>query len=336
MIRCIVISLCLCCITTFTKAQLADSLRRHIDSALHIMQQSSLYTQRVNWPAVQQQVYHKGTGATTKAATFPAIVYAFQQLKDHHGMFTQYDSQYRHVDSSAIKRYTPALLNEWKKGWKIKAEILNGVAYLRMPNIPAFNPQQITFYTNLLSDSIARLAAANPKAWILDLRMNAGGAIQPMLAALAPFFEDGIVSWYVNNRGQATDPYAFNNGKLVITGYSTIAVQHVAPPMHSTKIAVLTGPGTGSSGEICAAILKQRQGTRLFGALTAGECNSTEGFVFNNNESYLLLTTQHLADKYKRPLPHQVIPHVQVTGNDAFTNLLRDDVVKAALNWLQR
>lgn len=317
------------------KAQLPDSIKTHLDSALLILQEQSLYADKVNWLAVKKEVYDKAKGATTKAATFNAIVYAFQQLQDHHGMFAQYEDQYRNTDSTPIKRYTSNLLNEWKKGWKIKKERFGDVAYLRMPNMPAFNPRQIEQYANLLSDSIAKIAAGHPTAWILDLRMNAGGEIRPMLAALAPFFTDGIVSWYVDKNKVATEPLSFKNGKLFIAGEEEIIIKSSTSPMHKAKIAVLVGVGTGSSGEICATILKQRSHTKLFGEPTAGECNSTQGFPFNGEESYFLLTTQHLANKNKKPLPHQVQPHVLIPNNDLFGSLLQDNTVKAALRWLR-
>lgn len=101
------------------------------------------------------------------------------------------------------------------------------------------------------------------------------------------------------------------------------------------KVAVIIGAGTSSSGEGVAAVLKERKNTRLFGEPTAGYANSTEGFLFNNQNSYFLLTTSQISGKSRKPFPAAVSPDVRVEHNDHFNDLRSDRAVQAALKWLE-
>ena len=101
------------------------------------------------------------------------------------------------------------------------------------------------------------------------------------------------------------------------------------------KVAVIIGAGTSSSGEGVAAVLKERKNTRVFGEPTAGYANSTEGFLFNNQNSYFLLTTSQISGRTKKPFPAAISPDVQVVNNDHFNDLNTDRAVQAALKWLK-
>jgi C-terminal processing protease CtpA/Prc len=199
----------------------------------------------------------------------------------------------------------------------------------------AYRLSEIDKYANRIYDAVTELHKKNPKGWIIDLRLNAGGNIRPMLAGLSMFFKDGIVSYYIDRNGVATDETAFSNGDLTIAGIKQATIKDKVPWFKSNKVAILIGPGTASSGEGVAVIFKQRKKTKLFGEVSAGLANSTEGFVFNNNESYFLISTAYIAGKKKKSLAEFVQPDVSVKSNDAFNDLANDYVVKEAIKWLK-
>ena len=66
-----------CFQTAVCKAQLTDSIKNHIDTALNILKQQSLYAGRVDWTDIDRQVYAKAAKATTTVQTFEALTIAF-------------------------------------------------------------------------------------------------------------------------------------------------------------------------------------------------------------------------------------------------------------------
>lgn len=316
-------------------ARMQDSIRTHLDSAINLLKDKSIYAKRVDWNMVRTAVFEKAANAKSKAETFDAIKYAFMQLGDKHGMFMQYGKQYRLNDTVLAKRYSDSLKALWKGGWKIQTKMLGDVAYIHMPNMNAFNREQVDKMANQFYDSIAMLATKKPKGWIIDLRRNAGGNNRPMMAGIAPFFSDGPTSYILDRDNRILGTSGFKNGDFVGDEGIEATIKKKIESMSEAKVAVIIGPGTGSSGEGVAFALKERTNTRLFGEPSAGYANSTEGFIFNNNRSYFLLTTSLLSGKDKKILPEQVVPDVEVKHNDHFNHLYSDNAVKAALEWVK-
>ena len=319
------------------RAQMPDSVSAHLDSALLLLQQKSLYYKQVNWPETRAMAFGKAASATTRKETFDAIAAAFARLNDRHGFFMQYGQRYRLPDSALAARLSDSLKAEWAGGWKIRTAMLGKVAYFRMPNINAFDQAKVNAFANQLYDSVASLAARHPDSWIIDLRRNAGGNIRPMMAALAPFFRNGIVAYDLDRDNRVLGYSGFKNGDYVSNDtLIEAAVLRKIRGFPRVKVAVIIGPGTGSSGEGVAAALKDRKGTRLFGEPTAGFTNATEGFLFNNGNSYFLLTTSQVGRRNKRPVPDTILPDIPIRNNDHFNNLDTDNAVRAALKWLKQ
>lgn len=331
-----ILSLVAVLLLQLTHAQIPDSLKQHIDTALAILEDHSLYAARVNWPEARQQAYADAEGAKNKEQLFRALANVYQRLQDHHGRFEHYNDKIAIPDSAAINRQSAALRKEWAKGPKIKTEMIGSVAYVRMPGMHVFNQKQIDFYANWFADSIASLALKNPTAWIIDLRLNNGGNIRPMMAVLAAFFEDGIVSYYLDKNQKPVSTSAVHQGAFYLDDSMQVRLKKNLPTLSQAKVAIITGAGTASSGEAVAAIFKERKNTALVGETTAGLANSTEGFVFDNDNAYFLISTSHLGSKKKKPLPVYVLPTIKTEHNDLFNELVNDNAVKSALHWLNR
>lgn len=313
----------------------ADSIRLHLDSCLQILKKESLYANRVNWKKIRKEVYHKAAGAVNKAQTFEALTIAFKALDDKHAAYYQYDDQFRSPNPLLDARYTDSIKAAWARGPQIIHRMIGTVAYVNVPYLGPKKQEDIDKYANWLYDGIAGLQAHHPTGWIIDLRLNGGGNIRPMLAGLAPFFDEGVVSYYIDKSGQSSDEAAFKDGNYLMDGVVQAAILKKTAPLTNAKVAVLTGAGTASSGEITAAVFSQRANTRLFGDLTAGLANATGGFLLNENNTYFLISTAAIADPKKKIFPSQIKPMVMVTANEHYSDMETDSVVKAAMDWLE-
>lgn len=323
-----------------SKAQLPDSVRNYLDSAIYFMQEKSLYGKNINWAKVKDSALLLAKDARSIKDAFPAMLYAFKQLKDSHGMVANEDTFFRyppHVNFDSV--LSPAIKNAFLKGPKIVAGFTaDNIAYLRVPSMNVQNQEAVDKRANMLRDSLCKLLAANPRGIIIDLRLNGGGNSAPMITGISPLFKKPLLGYGVDRDGNFLLPNKLVNGILADEkGQYLVNIKSNCSVTGTIPIAVLIGPATGSSGEILAVFLKQQKNVKLFGAPTAGFCNATEGFLFMEQRGYLLLTVNRIADGKKKVYNEMLVkPDVPVTGEEHFENFTADAAVLAAAKWISK
>ncbi len=331
----------ICIATAFINrgnAQLPEPVKKYIDSALYFMQQKSLYAKRVNWRMVKDSTMALAKNAQTVKDAFPALVYAFKQLDDAHGMLASEDSVFRlppHVNFDSI--LSPAIKKAFAKGPKIVAGFVTGnIAYLRIPSMNVQGQEAVDKIAGRLRDSLCKLLAQHPAGIIIDLRLNGGGNSAPMITGISPLFNKTLLGYGVDRDGRFLGPSKLVNGAAADdNGLPLAHVQQNCSLGANIPIAVLTGPGTASSGEILAVFLKQQKNVRSFGKPTAGFCNVTEGFLFMEQKGYLLLAVNRIADGRKKIYRDMMVhPDVLITGNEDYENFETDAAVMAAVKWI--
>jgi len=326
-------------LTVPAQAQLPDSVRSYVDTALTVLQTRSLYARTVNWQAVRDSVEHKIRGAKPYRDVFPALTYAFAQLRDHHGLVANRDTFYRYPPPVVPSdRMSQGIKTEYLKGNRIvTAELPDQVAYLRVPSMQVTEQKAMDERANWLRDSLCKVLAAHPAGLILDLRMNNGGNSAPMLSGLGPLFDRTVLGHGVDRDGNQLGPTELRNGVVWAEGRPTVSVERTCAVRPGLPVAVLIGPSTVSSGEILAVFLKQQKNVRLFGEETAGFLNATEGFLFANQQGYFLLSVHYIADASGRVYREQLVrPDGWVKSADNYGQLTTDPTVTEALNWLKK
>jgi len=322
------------CFASPAKAQLPDSVRVYIDSCLYTLKENALYANRVNWGKTKKKVFKNAKNAKSTAEAFESLKIAFDALGDKHAAYYHLDKSYILDNEALTSRYSDSIKAAWKRGPRIDGQMIENVAYFSVPYMGVNKQEQIDNYANWLYNEIAKLQQQNPKAWIIDLRLNGGGNIRPMLAGLATFFNDGIVSYYITKKGAAEDESAFSHGDFLMDSKVQVGIKNKITSFPNVKVAVLIGPGTGSSGEITAAVLSKRPNTILIGNDTAGLANATNGFLLNHNKTYFRVSNACIADAQKHPFPETIKPDFYIQGNESFNNLSNDAAVKRAIAWL--
>jgi carboxyl-terminal processing protease len=336
------ISLCFIlvfCCRKNVNAQLPDSIKAYTDSAIYFMQTKSLNGKNLDWARIKDTAYQMAKGAKSYKEAFPAIAYAFQQLKDYHGVVANEDTFYRYppplnfdeVLSQGIKK-------EFLKGNRIVTAVLNGsIAYLRIPTMNVTRQQDMDDRANKLRDSLCMLVAKHPKGIIIDLRMNNGGNSAPMVSGIGPLLQQSLLGYGVDRDGRFLDAVKLQDGVLTDEkGNKLVTVKNTCTVDKSIPVAVLIGPSTVSSAEILAVYLKQQPNVKLLGEPTPGFCNATEGFLFMNGQGYLLVSVNKIADAKKRVYNEMLVrPDIYIKSEDNYDNLLADPTVKAAVQWLR-
>lgn len=321
---------------SFAKAQLPDSINAYVWECVNIMQKQSLYSGNINWNDTRDSVKQQLSNASSLQDAEATVIWVFRQLKDVHGMYAGIDTSFRYPKTGPERQFSKAILAEYQKPRGVKIQMLeNGIAYYKMPAVLiGSDKEKMKVWANLLMDSLCMIASQNPKAFIIDLRMNNGGNSEPMWQTLKYLIGEKNRTYAVGADGriirEETDP--------AMLAYKKAGMPDRLCTFNGrVPVAVLIGPGTASSGEIMALSFTTRKRTRLFGEPTIGVANSTNGFVVQG-KGYLLLSVSYMANAKKKVLKKMYIgPDVFVKNDgDNFTDLSKDTAVLAAMEWLMK
>jgi hypothetical protein len=318
-------------------APLPDSVATYLATSLRLFETYALNSKSLDWPQLRQQLYQQAQGARTIRELLPLYPPLFAQLHDDHGWLTYQGKTVRWRSPDRVPYANPAVKTAMAQKPRLLVKLLpHRIGYIRLPGINAGGSlAQQQAAAAVVRDSVARLFGRRVKAWVLDLRLNDGGAMAPMLAGIAPLLGDGHLGGFVDHTGQAQEQWRLHQGNFYLDTLAITALP--APPHHvpaNRPIAVLLSGLTASSGEIVAISLKGRPATRFFGEPTYGATTANTSYPIQG-ASYLTLAGSVDADRNGQVYPVRVQPDEVITGGDNFLDLQQDAKVKAALHWLK-
>lgn len=211
--------------------------------------------------------------------------------------------------------------------------------YIGLPPCGTGDRRQMTLYAWTIRGLIASQSAAGATSWVIDLRLNGGGNIWPMLVGLAPLLGDGPQFRSLMPRGAAQvfglsgDAGWMDVGAGPVLNFELINAERPARDVRGDRVATLIGPWTMSSGEMMAVALISCGQTRTFGESTAGLTTIT-GFFPLSDGSVLVLPTGRVATAAGRVFDGRIEPDTPVEIGEWPRQ--DDDVVRAAQEWLGR
>lgn len=215
-----------------------------------------------------------------------------------------------------------------------------GIGYLLLPGCSTTDANELRAYATATRTAIRDVERAGPvKGWIVDLRLNGGGNVWPMLIGLRPLTGDGVSATSLGKSGAVAMRFGCAGDVGWLSGPTDADRQEqlrIDPvegdgPRQNAPIAVLVHSWTMSSGELVAIALRGRRGARLFGEPTAGLTTSTFTATLDDG-SLLTFPTHVFAGPGGEPVgeriePDEVVPSIGwPSGEDA--------VARAAAVWL--
>jgi len=154
---------------------------------------------------------------------------------------------------------------------------------------------------------------------VVDLRLNGGGNMQPMLAALKPLLGSEPLGSFEDVHGQRS-PWR------VEQRFDALASRR---DMTAAKVAVLIGPRTSSSGEIVAISFRGRPATRSFGQPSDGRVTGNRSFSLPDG-SQIHLASSRERDRQGNLVDKRVEPDILVASEEG-----RDSTLQIASEWLK-
>jgi carboxyl-terminal processing protease len=169
-------------------APLPDSVATYLATSLRLFETYALNSKRLDWPQLRQQLSQQAQGARTIRELLPLYPPLFAQLRDDHGWLTYQGKTVRWRNPDRVPYANAAVKTALAQKPGLLVKLLpHRIGYIRLPGINAGGSlAQQQAAAVVVRDSVARLFGRRVKAWILDLRLNDGGAMAPMLAASPP------------------------------------------------------------------------------------------------------------------------------------------------------
>nr|GFC72599.1 hypothetical protein [Tanacetum cinerariifolium] len=254
-------------------------------------QTHSLERNTVDWGQLRQAAYQRAQGAQTIHDLLPIYPFVFEQLKDDHGWLAYRGKTYKWYNKARLPYTNATVKAALATKPRLQVRLLPGqIGYLLLPGINAggsLAKQQLAAQAVL--DSVCRINSDKIRAWIIDLRLNDGGAMAPMLGGIAPLLGDGHLGGFTDQDGKPTEQCGL----------------------------------TASSGEIVAISLKGRPATRFFGEPTYGATTANESYLISGT-AYLTIAGAAETDRKQVPYRTNVRPDELIIGGDDFTDSGKD------------
>lgn len=302
------------------KPVLSAPAQAYLDVAIGVIRAEALNAERVDWEELKPKLEALADGAVTPADTYPAIRAALAALNDHHSQLALPEFMQRVLTSNDTTDFGQA------------SQSLGPVGYLVVPAYTGIQASRRSAFADEMQQRLADLRAAGACGFIIDLRRDHGGDMFPMIAGLSPLFADGPVGSFVAKQGERV--WRIENGG-VRDAWNDVrpAKRHPLDRGAFLPVAVLTGPGTASSGESVLVSFVGRPATRSFGQPSAG-LSTTTGFHQLSDGAALAVMNAVLADRTGRRYGGPIAPDEAVPAGPTGTPLEADSVISAARRWL--
>ncbi|MDO6434917.1 S41 family peptidase [Flavitalea sp. BT771] len=314
----------------------SDSVRKVIDSSIVLLRTYALHRDRPDWDHVRERAYELAGQTGRWEDLGPVAAWLFEAVDDHHGWLSVKDTMFR-WERPEPPFLSEALKKEFAKGNRIVRKLLpGGIGYLRVPGM-VMDTADYNKYAQRLMDSLCALEAEGARKLIIDLRLNAGGTIFPMIAGLSPLLGNGSFLGNADRKGKILDMTRLENGRFSSAdGGVAQALRKGAKHIDAgTPVVVLMGHGTGSAGECVAVAFSGRKHTWFIGEPTAGYTTGNAGHWIVDGRVGIVIAETMVADRDHRCYPHNLVPDEWVPGGDDFEDLSRDLKLQAASRKLQ-
>ncbi len=312
-------------------------IREVLDGVIQVARTTSLYRDNVNWEAVTDSIYQLAADAKDIPALAPAFNYLLEVLHDEHGRIFYNHQPIAYYYSGELKEHQKAfdmdMYQQVQSGtaFPFKAQLLNGkIGYIRIVGLGMGDNEEMA---KNIQDEVCRLKNAGANRWIVDLRYNGGGNMNPMAEGLAAIIGDGPSGGAAGVVGADDVTWEILNGDFYNHGYS-IRLPNACSDDSFPKVAVLTSLYTASSGEALAVIFKGRDRTRFFGGNTLGMVTGTNWEVINDQLA-ISISVNYYRDRNGKVYQKYVDVDEEITYPfDPQT--LMDPCVQQSVSWLMQ
>ncbi|MGV3762671.1 S41 family peptidase [Parapedobacter sp.] len=284
------------------------------EQAFNIMKERSIKKNEIDWEVLKRTVKDSISHFQNNGDVYRAIGYAVSLIDDGHSVFLapQTPNVFT-ADTLPIPNVVTKIIDE-------------GIGYIKLTGFIA-NADNSKIYSERIRESLYELdRSSNITGWIIDVRENMGGMASMMQLGLAPMFQDSLIGYWINNKGEYFAEYCTNEyyrlEDMMVEKNSALNFNLLNK---DKPIAVLISDRTASAGEALASSFKFQKNTMTFGTHTRGLTSALELIEFNSNAK-LFLATMYLCSRDKKIVDRGLDPDVACSSERAY---------ELALKWLK-
>ena len=322
-----------------TKLSTKDSINIFFDSLFSVLKTDYLYKDKVNWTAIESEIKVKFNQYEDFKQALSQTTSLFDKINATH-------CQLFYMDTIFTATYIGPSENDFSEQWikkystnpSFEVKLLDQkYAYILLPgmNYKDISAENIHKIAQPMYDQIVDLKSKHKlEGWVIDLRFNTGGNPYHMLLSLYDILGDNILWGELDKDKNMKTKVQLKDGKYL---QNNEVISYILPKgerFDKSKVAIITGIITASSGEITAISFKGRENTIFIGETTNGltTTNDKRDLPFG---VFMALTTGYDCDRNKI-FYNKIIPDIKTTKQDNFDNLLLDKNIQEAIHWMKK
>ena len=299
--------------------------------------ETSLYSNQVDWKKINTEFIELTKDKENEQDYKKALQYLINSLGDKHGQFrsakdnsliVSYNGKIEGKDNRNSE-FINTVINDISA--KFSYEFLNdGIGYLKIVGI---GPGDVKEQSDFIRQGLIDLKSKGVDKWIVDLRFNGGGNMEPMISGLAPLIGEGFIAGSINKNNEIRD-YIIENGQFYNYGRLACEMDNTPKVKSSEKVAVLLSRYTISSGELVAVAFKGRENTVFIGEETAGYTTGN-GYDKLNDDLVLIISQDVFIDRNRNKYDGKVgvDEKIEFQHTVSFEN---DNQIIRAKQWLNK
>jgi hypothetical protein len=308
---------------TLEKIKMADTpptkeIRNYINHLVKVVKKASVYKDSLDWKIMDKEIAGLLRGMSTPQDMKELSNYLLNKLRvagDNHSLiYTKTEVDKAAQQNTDSRQPSGKLLD-------------NRIGYVNVPGFSSTNDTAQVHWATLIQNIIKKLDTENSiTGWVVDLRENTGGNMYPMIAGLGPLIGGGNLGHFITSDGRSKYAWFYKDGASGAGKSALVKVKdYYSLKNNDSKIAVLIGPMTSSSGEMTTVSFIGKPNAKLFGQPSGGYTTGNQGFKLKDG-SELYLAASYISDRNHKKYLRKIEPDVWVSD--------KDSVIQKASDWL--
>lgn len=215
----------------------------YAEAALRLMD-NGYYAAGEPWRRARQKAVEATRQAPNYVATLPALREALAVAGGPH---------------SKLLNSGQSLAERVGKPQPPTVRTVGGISTVKVPAIVA-DAATSQSYADTLAGALVKASASTSCGWVVDLRGNTGGDMNPMLAGLSPLLGEGKLGGFIDKRGIKTE-LSLHRGAVQLGNQTTLKTSY--DQKLTGPIAVLQDRMTGHPGKWCCSPFRAAAGSAL-------------------------------------------------------------------------
>ncbi|MGE6394613.1 S41 family peptidase [Chryseobacterium scophthalmum] len=334
--------ICLLCFVLNVNAQKLktsqDSTKVFYDKIFKALEVAYIYKEDYDWKKLKTETFKNLETAKDFKSSLKEVKVLFEKIGADHSKVTYQGKSYGPSVEISWENFSKQWMTKFATKPQFEAKVLDEkYGYILMPNISFddFSSENVHKIAQPLYDKIAELKMNNKlEGWIVDLRFNTGGNSAPMLLALYDLLGDNMVWGTLGIDKKLINSTKLNKGVYDQGEKKSAYIKPKGELIDKSKVAILIGGLTASSGEVTALAFKGRANTIFIGEKTLGKTTSNM-VVTLPFDAIMPMSTGYDCDRngnYYKQIP----PDIIISKEDNFDDLLQDKNIQEAIQFFTK